>query len=759
MKVQQYTQQYKTDRTPSNYVSNNVPYQAFRNGSDLSRSVMYTSKAITDTIDDLQKQEAEKEQDKIIELSNEYTSFELPLLYEQETGYYTTKGKTAIDNYESVWSQLNAKANSLIDEAELSASGKEKLQGVLKAKLNNTYQGLNTHAGKQRTEYQKNLYSDTLNNVFQKAIHNRYNATFLNGNMQDVTSISALYAKSQGLDESTCLKANKETFHTGVINQFIADGDRKAIEQGLWYLEKNKNDLSPENYSKFYNSLKDGQVNYLAQENANYLITIDENKAYGMIDNLREKDIELGDKTQSEYERLLKRIKADKESNDKQLLTQFQEDIFNAVQSSTPEQANYYYQQLIQSNLSAEYKLKAYDFFKKAQSADGFITNEAHKHLLENMAYYNADEFKNVNLIDYSLSREDYDRFSKLQREIGSESYTQQADLKKAVDKITVDFPYFANWGDRLKKPFVQDMVGLLSEIEKKHGKAFSFSVNKSGEITGTDKNTIKHYLEAFGYKNEQIQDKDIDELWEVYNKLKNYKNFNNNYFANKIAEFEKQNKRLPNGEDLYGILYKAYEEFEIDRRTLAKDNNVKEWSLNKAIVETVPRYGETKVLTYFADTRVKQLEHELGIKITSVDGSRFREINPKRTYISPHFNGDRLDISISEHTPENRIKLAEALLADNLVTELRTSDKAVLAHFKGHPKLKSLVAWDNKTGKQNNINHSNHFDLILNTKFGGKEQGQLTNKMKAEKLTSALKAKGFSDEKINQYLRTKGLV
>ena len=66
MKVQQYTQQYKTDRTPSNYVSNNVPYQAFRNGSDLSRSVMYASKAITDTIDDLQRQEAEKEQDKII---------------------------------------------------------------------------------------------------------------------------------------------------------------------------------------------------------------------------------------------------------------------------------------------------------------------------------------------------------------------------------------------------------------------------------------------------------------------------------------------------------------------------------------------------------------------------------------------------------------------------------------------------------------------------------------------------------------------
>lgn len=302
-------------------------------------------------------------------------------------------------------------------------------------------------------------------------------------------------------------------------------------------------------------------------------------------------------------------------------------------------------------------------------------------------------------------------------------------------------------------------MTGLLTEIEKKHGKAFSFSVNKSGDITGSDRNTIKHYLESFGYKNEKISDKNIDEFWEVYNKLKDYNNFSNNYLAGKITEFEKNNKRVPNGEDLYNIVYRAYQDFEIDKRTMTKDNMVKDWSLYQSVVNTTPKYGETKVLTYFADTRVKQLEHELGFKITSVDGSRFREISNKKTYISPHYYGNKMDISISEHTLEHRLKLAEALLSDPLVKQLNTSDRSVLDHFKGHPKLKSLENWDKTTGKKNKINHSNHFDLVLNTKFGGKEQGQITREQQAQKITAVLKSKGFSDTKIKQFLKARGIV
>ena len=138
MKVPEYSQQYKTDRTPQAYVSNSVPYQAFRSGADISRNVAFASRAISDAIDDINKAKEDQEKDRIIEISNEYTSFELPLLYEQSTGYYTTSGKKAVDEYNNVWSQLNDKANSLIEESQLSLTGKERLKSVLDAKLNNT---------------------------------------------------------------------------------------------------------------------------------------------------------------------------------------------------------------------------------------------------------------------------------------------------------------------------------------------------------------------------------------------------------------------------------------------------------------------------------------------------------------------------------------------------------------------------------------------------------------------------------------------
>ena len=130
----------------------------------------------------------------------------------------------------------------------------------------------------------------------------------------------------------------------------------------------------------------------------------------------------------------------------------------------------------------------------------------------------------------------------------------------------------------------------------------------------------------------------------------------------------------------------------------------------------TIPKKGETRILTYTADTYIPAVGRELGLKLTMVDGARYR-VNSK----TGHGKGYKVDVSMSEHNQNNRERILERMLNYEGTKKIGTSDVMLLRKFAGNPKLVDFRDWDRTHG----TNHINHIDIELNTKFGGIAQGK----------------------------------
>ena len=125
------------------------------------------------------------------------------------------------------------------------------------------------------------------------------------------------------------------------------------------------------------------------------------------------------------------------------------------------------------------------------------------------------------------------------------------------------------------------------------------------------------------------------------------------------------------------------------------------------------PKKGETAVLTNFVDNKIPLISKELGLKIQVT--SRYRE---NKAYKSEHGLGKAFDASMSEHSPENRIKITSRLLDDPSISFISTSDPALLNAFKGNSKLRDFRKIDATLGKKQGFNHINHVHVTVNPDF-----------------------------------------
>lgn len=123
------------------------------------------------------------------------------------------------------------------------------------------------------------------------------------------------------------------------------------------------------------------------------------------------------------------------------------------------------------------------------------------------------------------------------------------------------------------------------------------------------------------------------------------------------------------------------------------------------------PKPNETKQLTYYADTYLKNLGDKLGTTFTVVNGGRYR---PDKNYHSLHSEGKAIDISMSEHDVKTRYETVKSELSNPLVKSIGTSDPNILAAFKGNPKLHDMTDTDNNP--KFNTNHKNHVHVVLDT-------------------------------------------
>lgn len=119
-------------------------------------------------------------------------------------------------------------------------------------------------------------------------------------------------------------------------------------------------------------------------------------------------------------------------------------------------------------------------------------------------------------------------------------------------------------------------------------------------------------------------------------------------------------------------------------------------------------KYGETAELTTFVDSRLPQIQKQIGVKLTVTD--RYA----KRSYTSEHTQGKAFDVSMSEHTQGSREKIVKALLDDPDIKFVSTSDPTLLKKYKSvyGSKLRDFTSTDKKLG----TNHKNHIHVTVNT-------------------------------------------
>lgn len=145
------------------------------------------------------------------------------------------------------------------------------------------------------------------------------------------------------------------------------------------------------------------------------------------------------------------------------------------------------------------------------------------------------------------------------------------------------------------------------------------------------------------------------------------------------------------------------------DIRATQKQNK-ENYMMPEAVRYVTPKAGETKALTYFADTVVSEISKKLGVKVTVT--SRYRE---NKGYTSEHGLGIAGDVSMSEHTLANRLKIATELLNDPTVKFISTSDPEILKAFKGNTKVRDFRKIDANLGKKQGFNHINHLHVTVN--------------------------------------------
>ena len=312
------------------------------------------------------------------------------------------------------------------------------------------------------------------------------------------------------------------------------------------------------------------------------------------------------------------------------------------------------------------------------------------------MSVNNAQGFVNVDLNRYKgyLTDGEFKQFLKRQEDIKTGKYqTQIKDddkmINDALKAIGLNRNSVMPWGADKKDIAYSEIRAMVREFEARKGRA----------ITDTELMDITNSL---GYKDQ--------EGVMLYKQLEQGMRERTGFIKDVMNDFvyyqSKHNGEMPPNDEKMKIIQQRINQKVQDKKTVAKqsiDNFRSNAAIMRDISSTNPKENEQKVLTYFADSFVPQIESDLNINLTVT--SRYRNQQG-----SKHSEGRALDISMSEHSPDERIKIYQKLLSSPVVYKLGTSDPLILGTFKDNTKIKDERDYDKRKG----TNHVNHVHITL---------------------------------------------
>lgn len=704
VRIPQYNRSVTPQNTPLGYARGQADPNAF--GVGATEALRNTGKSLDNLGNSMFELKAQYDRTKVIEVGNMLDKYINDVLNDKDNGYLFKSGKDAMGKSPEIMDGYDKYSDEIISKGGFWGENERYIRNIAAQKRMGLERYSEAHDREESDKWQDSVYTDALTNIFNKAINGRNNPADIEKFRKDGYTLLDNYALVKGWnkDPQTFEMKKKEfegNFNAQILDAYLAEGSLKASE----YFHKHKDKFTPEVQNRYLQRIHTEEVNYGARSTAESLIGKPTEEAYKFIDDIE--NIEMRNATENEYNRLLRHQETIQKQNDIKASNEIMQKVYTAYDNG--EDIYSIMREVNTSNMSLEQKEKIYNNLKTMQELEGVGNNWADYNILLDMAAYNNEEFKTINPANYNLTKEQYNKIIEMQRKSAANEYTPETEMRKILRQLSGFAPQTSN-GLKTNE-YKDEVVRFLSKVERMQGEAFDF------------KNTqqLDAIMEGFNYKDADATNKNIDETKELFARAKKHGEVYD-LMAREYMLFKGQNKREPNPEEIYEMAKRSYNTIENEwrERDMGKLNRAQ--GIYDNVTSTTAKKGETKVLTYYADTRIPQISRELGIPLQVT--SRYRAGDS-----GGHGKGRKCDVGMAALNNAQRQRVFEKLLTEPAVASIGTSDPVLLKRYNSppNPKIRDLRSYDANYKKRHpntTMNHINHIDISFDTRYGGNVQG-----------------------------------
>lgn len=644
------------------------------------------------------------EETKVMAFNNAVEQWRQDNLLDKENGYLSKQGQDAAGKSPDIMKNYDAFVENWKSNNKVSNFSAKRIEAISGHKRSSILYNATNHDLRETNTYATTQGKIGVENAINNAVTERNNPEAIKMQIANINKIAEWKGELQNSDATTIAadkKDNISKLYSSIIAAQLEDGD---IESAKKTFEEHKSEINSELHSKFIGAIKNEDDKYKSRAIANDIIAKakDEQDAYALAESIE--DVNMSDAVLSRVKRHYSEQEHFKNQAEKESLNAFYTKAVEAAKNG----GTLSYDD-IPDNLDPDVKLSLMNYVNTKGQPE--TDNEVWE-TLYNKSVNDAQGFAKEDLNKYRgfLSDSEYKSFLKKQQEIqAGEFYTQIKDDDKMIDAALKSMGLSGNNS-------VFGLTGKNKDIaysEIRH-LVREFEARKGRKITDTE---LQNITNSLGYKDQQGN--------QIYKQLEKGMREKVGFIrdvVNDITYYQsKHNGQLPSDEEKAKIIQNRLNQ-KVQEKKSAAQNMVSTYSNNaltmRNIAYTTPKANEQKVLTYFADNQLPTIEKQLNMKLTVT--SRYRN-----QVGSHHREGRAADISMSEHSVANRIKIIERLANLSTVHAIGTSDPNILAHFAGNPKIVDERKYD----RQHGTNHVNHSHITLINANPATPNTQISNK------------------------------
>ena len=676
--VPEYNRQVKLNGSPLPYQSVGLTEDMFGGGQARAlaniggglNNLANAALNITEQIDDA----------KMLEMSNKIDQWEQDNLYNKDTGYYYKSGKDAVGKSGQIMKSFDNFVQEYKTQNKISPFNQARIDSMIQSKKSRILAGVNAHDVKQTGIWAETEGQVGLDNAIKGMVNARNNPEVMRTQLNNAMKIIEWQGQMQKLDADTVesmKKQAKSSAYCSVLDSYISEGSLKARE----FFEQHKEEIDSKNYARYIGTIKNEETKYQAKNLAEQIVnsSVSQEEAIQKAEAIQ--DIELSDMTVSRIKRHYSDEDHFRNLAEREALNGFYEKAVQAAQTGGVLSYDD-----IPDNIEPDTKLSLMNYINSNGQPE---TDNQIWETLYDMSVNNAQGFAKEDLNKYRgyLSESEYKNFLKKQQDILSGTY--YTNIKDDDKIIKAALKAMRLNSDGKTESAFSEIRAMTRELEARRGR----------KITDAELQSITNSL---GYKGEDgVQ---------LYKQLEKGMAQRAGFIRDVINDFtyyqSRHNGEMPPDAEKMKIINNRLNQKVQEKKTYAQQriDSVKSNALTmRNIAYTMPKPNEQKVLTYFADNQIPEIGTQLGLNLTVT--SRFRDQAG-----SKHREGRAADVSMSEHSAQNRIRIYEKLLALPTVQAIGTSDPVILTRFAGNRKIVDERKYD----KQHGTNHVNHAHVTL---------------------------------------------